>query len=62
MRILWNIVGVLALLIGGVWFFQGINVLLGSFMSGQPRWAIIGGIVFLVGLAVLFFANRRRAA
>src|SRR5690349_11958545 len=53
--------GVLALLIGGVWFFQGINVLLGSFMSGQPRWAIIGGVVFLLGLALLFFSNHRRA-
>ena len=62
MRILLNVVGVLALLIGGVWFFQGINVLLGSFMSGQPRWAIIGCIVFVVGLALLYSANRRRDA
>ena len=62
MSILLNVVGVLALLVGGVWFFQGINVLLGSFMSGQPRWAIIGGVVFVGGLALLFFANRRRNA
>ena len=60
MRILLNVLAVLALLIGGVWLLQGVNVLLGSFMSGQPKWAIIGGCLIALGLVFLFIANRRQ--
>jgi len=49
------------LVFGLIWFFQGIGVLPGSFMSGQPRWAVIGGITALVG-ALLFAQSRRRRA
>lgn len=35
MKIISNIVGVLLILAGGVWFLQGLNVLPGSVMSGQ---------------------------
>jgi len=35
-----RIVGGLLLFVGTVWFLQGISVLAGSFMSGQPRWAV----------------------
>jgi hypothetical protein len=31
-------------LFGAIWFFQGINVLPGSFMTRQIRWAVYGGI------------------
>ena len=47
---------------GGVWFLQGIGVLPGSFMTGQTRWAVIGGVAFVVGLALLVAARRRKAA
>jgi hypothetical protein len=62
MRIVVNIVGVLLVLLGSVWFLQGINVLPGSFMSGQMRWAVRGGILFVVGVAGLVWANRKRQA
>ena len=62
MRILLNIVGALFLLTGCVWFLQGINVLPGSFMTGQTKWAIYGGILFVAGLAVVAAANRRRSS
>jgi hypothetical protein len=55
-----NILGVLLILAGLVWFFQGINILLGSFMSGQPRWAVIGAVLVGIGGLLLYFANRRR--
>jgi hypothetical protein len=29
---------------GAIWFLQGINVPPGSFMTGQIRWAVFGGI------------------
>jgi hypothetical protein len=62
MKILLNIVGVLAILVGTVWFLQGVNILPGSFMSGQTQWAINGGIAFVVGVGLLVFTNRRQAS
>ena len=60
MRIVVNIVSVLLLLIGSIWFLQGINVLPGSFMTGQMRWAVRGGILIFLGLAGIVWANRKR--
>ncbi len=60
MRIVLNIVGVLLVLLGSIWVLQGINVLPGSFMSGEMRWAVRGGILVFAGLAGLVWANRKR--
>ena len=60
MRILRNVAGVLALLVGSVWFLQGINVLPGSFMTGQTKWAVYGAVLVVIGIVVLVVANRRR--
>ncbi len=64
MRWAWLILGVLAVLVGVVWTLQGLNVLKGSGMSGQPMWAIIGPILAIIGLALLGVGagiGRRRA-
>jgi LPXTG-motif cell wall-anchored protein len=45
---------------GGVWFLQGINVLPGSFMTGQTKWAVYGGLLLLLGIGLLVAAKRRR--
>lgn len=60
MRILLNVLGVLCLLAGCVWVLQGINILPGSFMTGQTKWAIYGAVLIVVGIAMLTSANRRR--
>jgi hypothetical protein len=60
MRILLNVGGILCLLVGCVWFLQGINVIPGSFMTGQTRWAVYGGLLLVAGIGVLIWANRRR--
>lgn len=60
MRIALNVVGSLCLLIGCVWFLQGINVLPGSFMTGQTKWAVYGALVLVLGLGLLIAANRHR--
>jgi hypothetical protein len=60
MKIILNILGAFLVLFGAIWFLQGINVLPGSFMTGQIRWAIYGGIALIAGIALLFVANRRR--
>jgi hypothetical protein len=59
MKILLNACGVLLVLIGGVWFLQGIGVLPGSFMSGQIKWAVYGGIAAIAGAVLLFLARSR---
>jgi hypothetical protein len=45
---------------GCVWVLQGINVLPGSFMTGQTKWAAYGALLLLVGIGLLIAANRRR--
>jgi len=45
---------------GGIWFLQGVNLLPGSFMTGQTRWAVNGAIAMAVGVIVLIVTNRRR--
>ena len=61
MRIALNVAGALCLVIGCVWFLQGINILPGSFMTGQVKWAVYGGVLVIVGIVVLIIANRRQA-
>jgi len=55
-----RVLSVLLVLVGLVWFFQGINVLLGSFMSGRPEYSVLGVIVAAAGIALLLFSNRKR--
>ena len=58
-KTVFNVGGVLAMLMGAIWFLQGINVLPGSFMTGQIRWAVYGAIAFVFGVLLLMRANRR---
>jgi len=53
MKIIGNVVGVLLLLVGCVWFLQGIGVIPGSFMTGQTRWAVYGGVAIAIGAGAL---------
>ena len=62
MRIILNVLGGLIFLAGLVWFLQGINILPGSFMTGDPQWAINGIIMMAAALVLFYFANRRRKA
>jgi hypothetical protein len=60
MRIVLNLSGLLSLLVGCVWILQGTNILPGSFMTGQTKWAIYGGLLVVAGIGLLISANRRR--
>ena len=62
MRIALNVVGVLMVLMGVTWFLQGINVLPGSFMTGQIQWAYYGCIAAIAGVGLIFAASRSRHA
>lgn len=60
MKIARNMPGGLMVLFGAIWVLQGINILPGSFMTGEIRWAIYGGIAMTVGAILLVTTNRRR--
>ncbi len=60
MRIMLNVAAVLLVVMGTIWFLQGVGVLPGSFMSGQVQWAIYGSVAVIVGAGLAVAANRRR--
>jgi hypothetical protein len=55
--------GVVAILLGLLWVGQGLNLIPGSFMTGDPKWFVIGAIVTLVGVLLLIagLGTSRRA-
>ena len=56
-----NVVGILIALMGAVWFFQGIGVIQGSFMSNTSQWTIIGLVMVIIAVGLLVYNNRRKA-
>ena len=54
------IVGVLLFLLGLVWALQGIGLLLGSPMTGDPFWMWTGLVLVIIGLVLLTASWRRR--
>lgn len=60
MKLVLTIVGAVLILIGLTWLLQGLGVLPGSFMTGQPRWAMWGALAAISGVAVIVLARRRR--
>jgi hypothetical protein len=58
MRTAMIVAGVVLLLVGVIWILQGINVLPGSFMTGQTKWAVIGAVSAIVGIVLLVTARR----
>jgi hypothetical protein len=59
MRIAALIVGVLAVLLGGMWILQGVNILPGSFMTGDIKWAIYGALLGIAGIAAVVWSRRK---
>lgn len=60
MKTILNIFAVILILAGGLFFLQGINILPGSFMTGEPQWAVNGGIFIVAGIGLILWANRRK--
>lgn len=60
MKIAFQVFSVLLLLTGLVFFLQGINVLPGSYMTGDPQWVINGIMIMTIGLGMFSWINRRR--
>jgi LPXTG-motif cell wall-anchored protein len=60
MKIVISVVAALLALMGLVFFLQGIGILLGSYMTGQAQWALIGIVLMVIGGGVLYRNWRRR--
>jgi hypothetical protein len=55
-----KIIAVLIILSGGIWILQGVNILPGSTMTGNPQWAVNGAIAVLIGAAIFWYASRQK--
>ncbi len=61
MRIAGIVVGIILILMGGIWIAQGSNIWPSTVMSGQGQWLYTGIAVLVVGIGVLWWTLRRRA-
>lgn len=52
--------GVTLLLIGVVWFFQGIGTIKGYGMTGHAEWSVIGSVLIVVAIGLLAGARKLR--
>ena len=60
MRTRWIIALVIAA-VGLVWMGQGLGIIRGSsFMVGDPRWAVIGAVLIVLGALLAWRANAQR--
>lgn len=59
LRIVMRVFGVAACAIGVIWILQGFNILPGSFMTGDINWAYRGGLLVILGFAIVYFAMRK---
>ena len=60
MKIPSQIFSALLFLTGLIFFLQGINILPGSSMTGDPQWAINGGVIMLVAAGIFIWVLRRK--
>ena len=60
MKLLLSVISVLVFLAGLVFFLQGINILPGSYMTGDPQWAVNGAMMIVIGGGLFWLAIRRR--
>ena len=64
MRVISSLIGVLIVLMGGIWILQGLNLAWGplsrSFMQGDQHWAFYGTIMLVVGVCEIVWSNTRQ--
>jgi hypothetical protein len=64
MRVVSTLLGLLLVLMGGIWILQGLNLAWGalakSFMQGDQHWAVYGAIVLVIGVCQVIWSNTRQ--
>jgi hypothetical protein len=61
-KVISTLLGVLMMCLGVVWILQGLDIAFqgGSFMAGDPKWAVYGAILALVGVGQAVWSFTRR--
>jgi len=61
-KVVSTLVGLLMVCMGGIWVLQGLNIafLEGSFMAGDPQWAVYGAILLVLGIGQVAWSVTRR--
>jgi hypothetical protein len=61
-KVVGTLVGLLMVCAGGIWVLQGLNIafLEGSFMAGDPQWAVYGAILAVLGAWQFAWSVTRR--
>jgi len=52
-------IAIVLIVVGVVWFFQGVGVIEGSFMTDEALWAVIGTVCVVDGVALLVVSPTR---
>lgn len=63
MAMLMRVFGVVAMLMGLLWMGQGAGLIMwpaSSFMLAQQQWILWGGLLALIGLAIVWRSAKRR--
>ena len=64
MRVISSLIGILMVLMGGIWIVQGLNLAWGSlsrsFMQGDQHWVFYGAIMLIVGVCQVVWSNTRQ--
>lgn len=63
MKVVSTVIGALMVCGGGIWILQGLNIafLQGSFMAGDPKWAVFGVLLAAVGVCQVIWSATRKA-
>ncbi|WKZ41815.1 MAG: hypothetical protein QY328_07155 [Anaerolineales bacterium] len=51
---------ILLIIAGIIWALQGLNILPGTFMRGDPQWVINGTVTAVIGIALFWFSSRKK--
>ncbi|NWF62686.1 MAG: hypothetical protein HXY38_00090 [Chloroflexi bacterium] len=55
-----RVLAALFMLVGIIWILQGVNLLPGSFMTGDPQWTINGAIAAAIGLGIFAYTFQKK--
>jgi hypothetical protein len=61
-KIVISVLGILMILMGGLWIGQGLNIIkwpATSFMIGVPQWSWNGSMLAVLGTALLWWSRRK---
>ncbi len=60
MRIVSSLLGLLMILMGGIWICQGLGIAFQTgFMANNRQWAVYGAILALLGVGQVIWSNTR---